>query len=116
MASIVLVCMYQEKFPILSKDYIFWLLVLLKWLHHPFAESIPYLFGGGGSFCSNVSAKLAKNVWKTSEMDFRSYITTLLSLGAFIVTIETSFGNPNAFKVFHSSFGLPMFSVNFVSK
>ena len=49
-------------------------------------------------------------------MDFRSYITTLLSLGAFIVTIETSFGNPNAFKVFHSSFGLPMFSVNFVSK
>ena len=49
-------------------------------------------------------------------MDFGSYLTALSSLRAFTVAMETLFGNPSAFRVFHSSFGLPMFSVSFVSK
>ena len=45
-------------------------------------------------------------------MDFGSYLTTLLSLRAFIVAMETLFGNnSSAFRVFHCSFGLPMFLV-----
>ena len=35
LASVLVVCSNQEKFPILWKGYIFRLLVLLKWLHHP---------------------------------------------------------------------------------
>ena len=61
---------------------------------------MPYLFGGGGSFCSNVFAILAKNVSKTIEMDFGTYLTTLSFLRAIIVAMETLFGNPSAFRVF----------------
>ena len=77
---------------------------------------MPYLSGGGRSLCGNVFAILAKNVWKTFEMDFGSYLTTLSSLREFIAAIETLFGNRSAFRVFHSSFGLPMFLVSFVSE
>ena len=70
----------------------------------------------GGSFRSNVFAILTKKVWKTFKMDFGSYLTTLSSLRAFIVSMETLFGNPSSFRVFHSSSGLPMFQVSFFSK
>ena len=35
---------------------------------------------------------------------------------AFTVAMETLFSNPRAFRVFHNSSGLPLFSVGFVSK
>ena len=76
------------------------LVVMFKPLQKIFTESISYLFGGGGSFCSNVLAKLIKNVWKTFEMDFGLYLTTLSPLREFIVVMETLFGNPNAFRIF----------------
>ena len=43
-------------------------------------------------------------------------LTTLSSLRAFTVAMETLFSNPRAFRVFHNSSGLPLFSVGFVSK
>ena len=49
-------------------------------------------------------------------MDFGSYLITLPSLRAFIVAMETLFGNASTFGLFHGPFGLPMFSVSFVSK
>ena len=68
-------------------------MALFKFLQKCFIESIPYLAEEGGSFCSSVIAILAKNVGKTFEMDFGSYLTTLSSLRAFIVAMETLFGN-----------------------
>ena len=59
---------------------------------------------------------LTKNISKTFEMDFGSYLTSFSSLKTIIVVMETFFDNPNDFKVFHSSFGLLMFSVILLSK
>ena len=49
-------------------------------------------------------------------MDFASDLTTLSSLITIIVAMETFFWNPSDFEVFHSSFGLPMFSGSFLPK
>ena len=65
------------------------LVVMFKFLLKFFTKSIPYFFGGGGSFCSNVFVTLVKNVWKIFKMDFGSYLTTLSSFRGFIVAMET---------------------------
>ena len=76
---------------------------------------MPYLFRAHKSFSSNFSV-ITNIVLKTSEMGFGSYLTTLSSLRAFIVAMETLFRNSSDFRVFHSSLGLPVFFVSFVSK
>ena len=76
---------------------------------------MPYLFRAHKGFSSNFSV-ITNIVLKTWEMGFGSYLTTLSSLRAFIVAMETLFRNSSDFRVFHSSLGLPVFFVSFVSK